>query len=604
MSEVFINCPKCKTLLLGDAVQCPSCEFIIDPQRANELGVSHGSSELPHHTEQVACRKCGEMNLVGLVRCWSCGTFLREDIERLFQSMLRSRERIEFTPLPEISSSDMSHPKAAAPAAPPPATLPEPPPVDEPGGFELDESMAGFVEDDAPATAAASQAASPSGDAAGETYRLKNAEQQKADTADRAGSPAGPAAGPAAGSHSEETGGDALLEIALQEEKQAAKAKAARKQKLAMRQKAGRRPAAGSAAKVPSKTPPNGMKRPEAAKEATKPQAGRTAADQWLTDVRLHEVVPAKVKLKPGSLAAQSREADVGATADQLVVAALVKPVGFFSLTRGGGGNKDEVRQALRERLAKDAKNARNAVQQAPSQQAPSQQAPSQQAPSDDKPDEKAEEKKPEAKSEPLPGAAHRVLSREQVARIKVVQPVAYLHESMFAGVSVFGEGHIAVLLPPGEAADAKPDPKTAVAWFLSFPLSQFRRFSAMLDRRFGVKGLGLADGIPLDDRMKPVQCHYSEEKFDALPVEELPFYQADPEIELELRGHRCAACGIVVSEESRRKEKIGGLNGKGLAKAKCPKCGGKFGTVPLYRIKPKQAEGKPAETAVEKAAG
>ena len=73
-----------------------------------------------------------------------------------------------------------------------------------------------------------------------------------------------------------------------------------------------------------------------------------------------------------------------------------------------------------------------------------------------------------------------------------------------------------------------------------------------------------------------------------------------------KLRGHRCTACGLVVSEESRRKEKIGGLNGKGLAKAKCPKCGGKFGTAPLYQVKQKAAETEAAgETpSVEKAAG
>jgi hypothetical protein len=563
MSEVFINCPSCKTLLLSDAVQCPSCNHVIDARRAAELGVGGGSSELPQHTEQVPCRKCGEMNLVGLVRCWSCGTFLRAEIERLYDKMLRSRERIEFTPLPEISSSDMSGSRTMTvpPAAPPP----EPPPVDEAGGFELDESAAGFIEDDVPpALPPPKETSAPTGGsaappAAGGDGRDEARREQREDEA-----------GTGAGPHAEETGGDALLEIALQEEKQAARAKAARKQKLAMRRKGkvarpedGAKPATKSAAKLSSKTPANGMKRPTATKSATKPAK---AADDWLTDVHLHEVVPSKVKLKPGSLQGQFREADVGFSAEQLVVAVLAKPVGFFTLTRSGGGNKDEARKALRERLEKGPLETGSAGEKA------------------------------DAKSEPLPGAAHRVLSKEQVGRIKVVQPVAFLHESMFAGVSVFGEGRIAVLLPtdggqPGGPTDAKADLKSSAAWFLSFPLSQFRRFSALLDRRYGVKGLGLADGVPLDDRLKPAQCHYSEEQFEALPVEELPFYQADPAVELELRGHRCTSCGLIVSEESRRKEKIGGLNGKGLAKAKCPKCGGKFGTAPLYRVKPKDTE-------------
>ena len=32
--------------------------------------------------------------------------------------------------------------------------------------------------------------------------------------------------------------------------------------------------------------------------------------------------------------------------------------------------------------------------------------------------------------------------------KIQVVQPAAYAHESMFAGVAVFGEGRIAVRFP------------------------------------------------------------------------------------------------------------------------------------------------------------
>ncbi|MCA9060927.1 MAG: hypothetical protein KDA85_20585, partial [Planctomycetaceae bacterium] len=67
--------------------------------------------------------------------------------------------------------------------------------------------------------------------------------------------------------------------------------------------------------------------------------------------------------------------------------------------------------------------------------------------------------------------------------------------------------------------------------------------------------------------------------------VREVQWYQNDPAFELELTGYRCTACRTVVSEEGRAKNKLGGANGKGIAKAKCPKCSAKFGGDPQYRI-------------------
>ncbi len=46
----------------------------------------------------------------------------------------------------------------------------------------------------------------------------------------------------------------------------------------------------------------------------------------------------------------------------------------------------------------------------------------------------------------------------------------------------------------------------------------------------------------------------------------------------MELSGHICTTCGIADTEEPRAKKKLGGAAGKGIAKAKCPKCSNKFG--------------------------
>jgi hypothetical protein len=51
-----------------------------------------------------------------------------------------------------------------------------------------------------------------------------------------------------------------------------------------------------------------------------------------------------------------------------------------------------------------------------------------------------------------------------------------------------------------------------------------------------------------------------------------------------------------VISEDGRSKTKLGGANGKAIAKAKCPKCSGKMGEEPLYKVK-KSSEAATAES-------
>src|SRR5690606_27319227 len=89
--------------------------------------------------------------------------------------------------------------------------------------------------------------------------------------------------------------------------------------------------------------------------------------------------------------------------------------------------------------------------------------------------------------------------------------------------------------------------------------------------------------GVPLADTTTELVCHFSESKLHAL--NETPYYVADSAYSLEVIGRKCAACGIIVREDARKKEKIGGLDGKGIAKAKCPKCAAKFGNLTLYAL-------------------
>ena len=76
-----------------------------------------------------------------------------------------------------------------------------------------------------------------------------------------------------------------------------------------------------------------------------------------------------------------------------------------------------------------------------------------------------------------LPDVEVHPIAAERVAEIRLVQPVLKAHESMFAGVPVFGDGRIALFLPitldEGQQA------------FVSTSLTAYRAFSESLKKNF-----------------------------------------------------------------------------------------------------------------------
>jgi DNA-directed RNA polymerase subunit RPC12/RpoP len=91
-------------------------------------------------------------------------------------------------------------------------------------------------------------------------------------------------------------------------------------------------------------------------------------------------------------------------------------------------------------------------------------------------------------------------------------------------------------------------------------------------------------NGVPEGEKSDTHSCFINQSRVES--IRNLVYYQQDSGFELELSGYRCTACGAVVSEEGRKKNKLGGANGSGIAKAKCPKCSGKMGEDKLFRLK------------------
>ena len=256
------------------------------------------------------------------------------------------------------------------------------------------------------------------------------------------------------------------------------------------------------------------------------------AYTQWFNDLKLHSVDPTKLKLKPNSLEKSFVTIDLALSPEKILILGLVKS----GLLGGGSKEKqDKIRAEISQHLREEKEDSE------------------------------------------IPAASVQMINADQIPSLRVAFPTMYDHESVFAGVPVFGKGRIAIALPKQE--DAKENQ------YLTLSLTEYRKFFAAMSELYSLTNLGQDSGIPLTDQIKQVTCHYSEESFDILDNENLPLYEADSEIELTLAGRQCQACELIVSEDSRKKEKIGGKTGKGISKAKCPKCNEKFGNNSLWQI-------------------
>lgn len=353
--------------------------------------------------------------------------------------------------------------------------------------------------------------------------------------------------------HSVATAGDALLDIAMQEEREVKKRQKVRKLtggtktpgggliifcpygcrvevKEQHRGMTGKCPRCGAPFIVPVEPPQYKKEKEEA---AAAPAVGAEKFSVWIPDLHLHVVEPEKLKLKADSLLKEFVEADVGFSSDQLLIAVLAKKGGGGLFAKGGAVKKPDVREALLAHLKED-------------------------KPLDE-----------------LPVGEKYIFSRDEVPQLKVVQPTASRADSIFHGIPVFGAGRIAIQLPLTE--------KMTVPTYLSMGITEFWKFAKAAEDKYGIL-LGTDSGLPKEPRFSTYKCHYTDTLIKAL--EDVELYKADPSVQLEVAGYRCGACKIVVSEAGRKKENLGGKSPKGIAKAKCPKCGSKMGENLLYSFK------------------
>jgi hypothetical protein len=253
----------------------------------------------------------------------------------------------------------------------------------------------------------------------------------------------------------------------------------------------------------------------------------------WMMDVDYVTVDPGNLRLKAGSVAGNAAPVDVILSQDGVAICTLLgkTKAGLFGSKGKADGGADEKRESIKAFLA-----GAGSISGAPSE-----------------------------KTVFVPA--------DKISELLVAQPVKHAHESMFAGVPVFGEGRIAIRVPAaGKGTEQE---------FLSMGLTDFRFFASQLERLFDVADFGKDQGVPQEDKRSASKCHYTGMILNALT--ETEYLEVDRHVEMTLLGRKCGSCGISVSEETRKKQKIGGASGRGLSRAKCPKCNGKFGNNSLY---------------------
>lgn len=585
MSTVIRSCPGCKSLILSDTDQCPECGHVFYERRKTESsGVAPSTPDaLKSASIQDPCPHCGELVRSGLVRCWSCNGFMRADVaaryrdlttkpQPIIYSTISPEERTDFLP-PRAEMSDFAHRHVVetdgfqlgsgiSSGTTPNSSGSD---FDVDGGFSVN-SEAQSAPVSAEKTKSSSRQKTPKPAPEGPDKPQSTTQVTTAvpvtERAPKSSEPA-PAAttepekpaekSSTGGGNRPNRGGDEdLFSIAVEEQKEVKKrrgqktAERLRKQVLVpcscgawirVNEDQAGKSVRCKQCKQGVLVPGIRKKAEKSEKSAEKKAATPKLSISWVDDAWYHVLSPASLVLKSGSLTGKHVEVDLAITDTGLQVltfSGAAKKRSLFSFVSSGKKVAHQVRRKqIREQVGAsgDFKNLEN--------------------------------------------VEIRTVSADRISELRLVQPVAKVSESMFAGVPVFGEGRVAVFLPV--------DLDEGKQAFLSFTLSNWRSFSYQLKSRFGTELPSTENGIPETDKSETLSCFLNQSKIDA--VKGLIFYQQDAAFQLELTGYKCKSCGTAVSEEGRKKAKLGGVKGRSIAKAKCPKCAGKMQAEAIYRI-------------------
>jgi len=551
MSTTIHNCPQCSAVIIADTDECPDCGHVLDQSRVEKIVLLDDATPArSSDIRTVKCPHCSELVPTGLLRCWSCNGFMRQDIEDRYNELTTNPQPIIYSDVPPDQRTELLPARASLVVK-----------KDDEDGFTLAKGVVAHRSDPTEKAGSTPKLIESEAETLHDSLDKPESETPAAEKSSRIADAApsdetGEAGATATGKSSEDSRGSNrarsgddsdLFKIAMDEQQDTRRRKRERRADRA--RKTMLLPCSCGAwirvqdslagmivrcrqCRQPVQVPIIRRKESDKKQGHTAPKLEVT----WINDVWLHTLTPTSVVLKPGSAEKSHTEADLALTEQGLAIVSFKtggRKKSLLSFNGNSGEARIEMRKTLRQQVAE------------------------------------------KGSLMDLENCEVREFSKEHLAGLRLVQPVLHVHESMFAGVPIFGEGRIAVYLPL-EQNDGQQ-------LYCSFTLSGWRQFAFDLGRMFDISLPGPENGIPADDKMKSSSCFVKQSRVEFLP--DINYHKFDPAFELELSGYRCTACRTAISEDARKGKKIGGVAGKGIAKAKCPKCGAKMGEDKLYRL-------------------
>jgi len=561
------SCPKCNSLILEDTKLCPHCNHVLKEGAEHLKEVYSSTNDRYDGSGEAPCRECGADNRKGLVRCWQCGAFLKEEMEKLYQEM-------QLRPAAIITSEEVDDDPNSVHDI---ETFEDHSPPDSGDDFELDDDfqmMEGSWEPEG------GEISSFDDDDEAEAPPTATIDQPDEDT----------------DADEEADEDEELLKLAETEEREQTRQHGRRKKtnvkntfmilapcgcKIRVQKYHQGQMGLCPKCKVPFVVPV--LKQPEkktaAAKEESKPEP--LADELTVLDAHWHEIALKKFKPKANALKGKGEKVDLIRWNDQILV--------VWPKQKGVKGNAAKQAETVRLNVASHLKGGRPLMA--------------------------------------LPTDRHEAFSAEQLVSLEVVQPGG--QAQFTTGVEVFGPGTITIQFPAAPpqpmgaahpAAKAKkkpkkpkkptppPEPPTRC---VTLTLSQYRKFRTWIAELLNNPDALTVENVPLENKTLYYDCVLSEKTFEALESPE--WYQADDALPVVEVGWHCQSCEAAVSEEQRVEQKFGGKKPAGLAKAKCPKCEENFGTNPLFHLKsvvapepekPAEEEAKARDEAGKKSKG
>ncbi len=555
MISSISTCPKCKTLILDDTLICPQCHHVLQEGADHVADVYTSSDDRYDGSNEIACRDCKAMNRKGLVRCWQCGAFMQEDMEKVYQEML-------LRPAAIIEEDDVQVQEITAKTQP--SDITEIPSIgdDEEDDFELDVSF-DMVE--------AEENWFP--DSHHDAPAFDDDEEEVESTA-------------VAQKEPEVEEEEDLLKLAEKEEKELSRQKS-RKKKAAPKNtfliqgpcgdckirvqryhqgEIGQCPKCTLPFLVPIIDKPKDKKAVKQSKKEPLPENLRIEGVRW------HEIAIAKFKPKANALKGKGETPDLIRWKEDLIF--------VWPKQKGVKGKPAEQAEIVRQNVADYLQTGRPL--------------------------------------QALPTDRFEVITKGQLSQLFLVQPPYdnnFTNGEQVFGPGVFAielppAPVVASETPHPSLTQTKPGkkpkkpkkpapPKEPPTRCVELTLSQYRKLQGWVSEIIEQDDFLRMDGIPFQTETIKHTCALGEHEFESLVSPE--FYQADPVLPVVEVGWLCQCGEVAICEEHRAEQKFGGKKPAGLVKAKCPKCEQKFGKNPLFHLKSVVAP-EPEKTDEEKA--